>query len=216
MRLILLGAPGSGKGTQANSLSDYFKIKKISLGDILREEVKKDTDLGKKVIAYMEKGLLVPDEIVSLVVEQSLDNNGFVLDGYPRNLTQSKNLDTILQKKNLSLEAVVYLKVDKDVAIKRLSGRRVCKKCHANYHLETMPPKKEGVCDLCGSALIQRNDDKPEVIEKRWEVFQEEASPLFTYYQEKHKLLAVDANKSPEEVFENIIVELKNGKHSFL
>lgn len=216
MRLILLGAPGSGKGTQASRLSGYFKIKKISLGDILREEVKKGTDLGKKVITYMGKGLLVPDEIVSLLVEQSVDNSGFVLDGYPRNLNQARSLDTILEKKNFNLEAVVYLKVDKEIVIKRLSGRRVCKKCGANYHLETLPPKREGTCDFCGGELVQRDDDKPEVIEKRWEVFQEEAKSLLGYYQEKNKLITVDANGTPEQVFESIIMELKHGTRSFL
>jgi adenylate kinase len=208
MRLILLGAPGSGKGTQAKTLSEYYKTKRISLGDILREEVKKGTDLGKKVKGYMEKGVLVPDDIVSLVIEENIDRDGFIIDGYPRNISQAQNLDDILNKKGSNLDTAIYLDVNESIVIKRLSGRRVCKACGANFHIENMPPKRPGICDLCGAELIQRNDDKPEVIRKRWQVFEEESQPLINYYKEKKKLIVIDANREAEEVFEDIIKSL--------
>ncbi|MCD6229100.1 MAG: adenylate kinase [Candidatus Omnitrophica bacterium] len=211
MRIILLGAPGSGKGTQAKTMSEKLNIKRISLGDILREEVKKNTSLGEKVKEYMYKGLLVPDKIVSMVVEENIDSEDFVIDGYPRNTNQAKDLDNILSKKNLSLDKAIYLEVSQETAIKRLSGRRICKNCGANYHIENMPPKKEGICDICGGMLIQRKDDEPEVIKNRWTVFQKENVPLMNFYKEKDKLIIVDGNQTAEEVFQEILKKLNHG-----
>ncbi len=211
MRLILLGAPGSGKGTQAKTISEKLNIKRISLGDILREEVKKSTYLGEKVKEYMYKGLLVPDEIVSMVVEENIDREDFVIDGYPRNTNQAKDLDNILSKKNLSLDKAIYLEVSQETAIKRLSGRRICKDCGANYHIENMPPKKEGICDICGGMLVQRKDDEPEVIKNRWSVFQRESTPLMNFYKEKNRLIIVDANRNAEEVFQEILKKINHG-----
>jgi adenylate kinase len=216
MRLILLGAPGSGKGTQAYSISDYFKIKRISLGDLLREEVHRETDLGKQVKQYMEAGVLVPDQTVSLVIAHNLDQEGFVLDGYPRNISQGKTLDEILKEKKLQLDVALFLDVKESIVIERLSGRRVCRQCQANYHIHSLPSKVEGVCDNCQGALIQRSDDTRQVIEKRWTVFQEETGPLIEYYQEREILITIDANRGIKQVFEDIVAKLKNGKCSLL
>ncbi len=215
MRLVLLGAPGSGKGTQAKSISDHFKIKKIVLGDILREEVKKGTELGGKVRGYMQKGLLVPDDIVALVIKEHIDNQGFVMDGYPRNINQAHILDEILQEKNITLDRVIYLDVTQDTVMERLLGRRVCKRCGANYHIKNMPPKVENVCDICGGELVQREDDTYEVTKKRWEVFQKEAEAILDYYRKKGILISVDANKNAEEVFAEILTKLDtSGEYS--
>jgi adenylate kinase len=204
VKIILFGAPGSGKGTQAIVLSESYKLKRISLGDIFREEVKKDSPLGKEVKNYMEKGLLVPDTLVSKVVEENLNEENFILDGYPRNLNQAKTLDAILEKKGASVDAFIYLEVDEPTILERLTKRLVCKKCGANYHLINMPPKKTGLCDKCNSELIQRKDDTPEVIKKRWEVFLNENKSLLDYYKKKKKLVAIDARGDKDIVLVRI------------
>ncbi|MCK9614527.1 MAG: adenylate kinase [Candidatus Omnitrophica bacterium] len=204
MKIILFGAPGSGKGTQAIALSEHYKLKRISLGDIFREEVKKDSPLGKEVKSYMEKGLLVPDILVSKVIEENLNEENFILDGYPRNLNQAKTLDKILVKKGASIDAFIYLEVDEPTILERLTKRLVCKQCGANYHMVNMPPKKTGICDSCGSELIQRKDDTPEVIKKRWEVFLNENKSLLDYYKKKNKLIAIDARGNKDIVLVRI------------
>jgi len=204
VKIILFGAPGSGKGTQAIVLSENYKLKRISLGDIFREEVKKDSPLGKEVKNYMEKGLLVPDTLVSKVVEENLNEENFILDGYPRNLNQAKTLDAILEKKGASIDAFIYLEVDEPTILERLTKRLVCKKCGANYHLVNMPSKKTGLCDKCNSELIQRKDDTPEVIKKRWEVFLKENKSLLDYYKNKKKLVAIDASGNKDMVLARI------------
>jgi len=204
MKIILFGAPGSGKGTQATVLSEHFKLKKISLGDIFREEVKKDSKLGKEVKSYMEKGLLVPDELVSRVVEENVNEDNFLLDGYPRNINQAKTLDEILKKQGNDIDLFINLEVDEKTIIDRLSKRLVCKKCGANYHLINMPPKKANVCDKCSSELIQRKDDTPTVIKKRWEVFLKENKSLLDFYQKKGKLMIIDARGNKDDVFARI------------
>jgi len=204
VKIILFGAPGSGKGTQAIVLSEHYKLKRISLGDIFREEVKKDSSLGKEVKSYMEKGLLVPDALVSKVIEENLNEENFILDGYPRNLNQAKTLDKILEKKGESVDAFIYLEVDEPTILERLTKRLVCKKCGANYHMVNMPSKKTGICDSCGSELIQRKDDTPEVIKKRWEVFLNENKSLLDYYKTKNKLIAIDARGNKDIVLERI------------
>ncbi len=210
MNIVLLGAPGSGKGTQAERLSSYFKIKKIVLGDILRQEVKSKSLLGKKAKEYMEKGLLVPDKIVDEVMKKYINSGGFVIDGYPRNLHQAKSLDEILKEKGISLDKVFYLDVEKEIVIERLSGRRICKNCGAIFHIKNMPPKKEGICDFCGGVLYQREDDKPEVIEKRWQVFEKEIKVIVDYYKKQDKIVFLNGNKNKEEVFKGILENLQS------
>lgn len=204
MKLILFGSPGSGKGTQAVMLGEYLGVKRISLGDILREEVKKNTSLGKEVKQYMEKGLLVPDELVSRVIEEHVDDSGFVLDGYPRNLPQAKRLEQILAKKKSDIDICIYLDIDEQTIINRLSKRRICKNCGFNYHLQTMPPKVADRCDHCQGELIQRRDDTLEVIKKRWQVFFEENRRILDFYRKKGKLVTVDGHGNKEAVFEKI------------
>lgn len=210
MNLILFGAPGSGKGTQAVMLSEKLGIRRISLGDILREEVKNSTDLGAEVKEYMDKGLLVPDEVVAKVIASNIANKGFVLDGYPRNVNQAATLDSILNDKSIELDAVIYLDVDEDTIVKRLSKRLMCKSCDAIYHLDNMPPAKAGICDVCGAALIQRDDDKPDVIKKRWQVYMKDSKEILDFYSKKNKLIKVDARGNrKEEIFEKIKSQLQ-------
>ncbi|MDD5194503.1 MAG: adenylate kinase [Candidatus Omnitrophica bacterium] len=209
MRIILFGAPGSGKGTQAVVLSEHYKAKKISLGDILREEVKKNSLLGTQVKSYMEKGLLVPDELVSRVIEQNINNGSFILDGYPRNVSQAIALDQIMKNKEVDYDAFIYLDVDEKTIIDRLSKRLVCKGCGANYHLVNMPPKKDGVCDSCQGELIQRKDDTPEVIKKRLEVFLKESRSILDFYQKHGKLIKVNASGDKDQVLAQIKKTLK-------
>ncbi len=209
MNLVLFGAPGSGKGTQAVTLSERFDLARISLGDILRSEVKENSDLGQEVKGYMEKGVLVPDDLVAKVIENHIKSGGFILDGYPRNLAQAKTLAKILKKNKIDIDRFIYLETDRDTIVNRLSKRMVCKSCGANYHLENMPPKKSGICDVCGAKLIQRKDDTPEVILKRWEVFLKESADLIDFYQKQGKLFKVDGSADKDSVFEKIKVEVQ-------
>ncbi|UCG35124.1 MAG: adenylate kinase [Candidatus Omnitrophota bacterium] len=209
MKVILFGAPGSGKGTQAPLLSKHLNVATISLGDILREEVKRDSELGREVKGYMEKGALVPDGVVARVIEENVDKEGFILDGYPRNLAQAKNLEEVLQKKGQGIDAFIYFEVDEDTVINRLSKRIVCKKCGALYHLVNMPPAHEGVCDVCQGSLYQRKDDNPTVIKKRLEVFMQESRNVVDFYRDCGKLITVDARKEKDDVFAQIKEKLK-------
>jgi len=213
MKMVLFGAPGSGKGTQAKELAEHYNVNKISLGDILREEVKKDSFLGSTVKDYMEKGVLVPDDVVAKVIEENIGNGSFILDGYPRNLSQAVYLDNILSKKNTALDIAVYLDVDSQTIIKRLQMRRVCLKCGANYHLVNMPPKKEGICDLCGAELVQRKDDNPEVIKERLNVFLNESKPLLDFYKKKDILINIDARRDKNAVLSEIKKIIEDGKY---
>ena len=207
MNVVLFGAPGSGKGTQAPDLAALINAKTISLGDMLRDEVKADSDLGKEVKGYMEKGLLAPDELVSRVIEENI-TDGFILDGFPRNVAQAKTLDDILQKKGLALDKCLYFSVDEKTVVERLSKRRICRQCGKLYHLVNMPSKKEGICDVCGGELYQRKDDNAEVIKKRWEVFLQEGSKVVDYYKQQDKLLSVDARDHKDVVLERIKAQL--------
>ena len=209
MNIILFGSPGSGKGTQAMLLADFLGIRKISLGDILREEVRKGSNLGEEVKNYMECGALVPDELVSRVVEENIDKRGFLLDGYPRNLNQAEKLDEILNKNNNDIDSIIYLDIDEQTIVNRLSMRRVCKSCSANYSLTNLPVKDEGICDRCGNKLTRRSDDDPEVIKSRWQVFSQEADKILNFYQKKGKLVKVDGRGEIREVFERIKKELQ-------
>lgn len=209
MKLVLLGAPGSGKGVQSVMLSERFGVRRVCLGDILREEVKKDTSLGREIKQYMDKGLLVPDEVVSSVVKENLGDGGFILDGYPRTLSQAEKLDEILKEKGICLDAAIYLDVDENTVVRRLTARRVCKECGKIYNLQTMPPKKEGICDECGGKLIVRSDDREEVVRKRWKVFMESNAPILAFYQQRKKLIKVNAEGDKKVVFSRIEKELE-------
>jgi adenylate kinase len=208
MNLILLGAPGSGKGTQAKFLVRKYSIPQISTGDILREEVKSGTVLGLKAKEYMDKGQLVPDEVVVGMVEERVKKGdcraGFILDGFPRTVAQADALEGTLQRMKKALSRVILVNVDEDELVKRLTGRRVCEKCGAGYHVIFDPPKQEGVCDKCQGKLYQRDDDKESTIRNRLKVYNNQTAPLIEYYQKKQLLSVVDGMGSIEEIFGRI------------
>ena len=208
MNLILLGAPGSGKGTQAKFLVQKYSIPQISTGDILREEVKSGTVLGLKAKEYMDKGQLVPDEVVVGMVEERVKKGdctaGFILDGFPRTVAQADALKGTLQRMKKALSRVILVNVDEDELVKRLTGRRVCEKCGAGYHVIFDPPKQEGVCDKCQGKLYQRDDDKESTIRNRLKVYNNQTAPLIEYYQKKQLLSVVDGMGSIEEIFGRI------------
>jgi len=200
---IFIGPPGSGKGTQAKKISEFLNYSFISTGDILREEVKKKTKLGNMAKKYMEKGELVPDDLMLKIIKKNLKKKkGVILDGFPRTINQAKGLDEILKNKSLKIDSVFYLKVKDEEIIKRLSSRRICPKCQNIYNLITKKPKNDEVCDICNVKLIQRDDDKEEVIIKRLKVYNEETKELLNYY--KDKILEIDGEGNPEDVFERI------------
>ncbi|MFA5063200.1 MAG: adenylate kinase [Candidatus Omnitrophota bacterium] len=213
MRIVLLGPPGAGKGTQAKRLAERLSLPHISTGDILRQNVKDATALGKEAKDYMERGLLVPDELMSKMLlerfSQSDIKKGFILDGYPRNFSQAQTLEEIFKQKNLDVDMVVYLDSSDSVIIQRLSGRLVCSVCGANFHIRNMPPKNKGVCDKCQGALFQRSDDREETIKKRLEVYKNEVSSLIKYYQDKKKLYRLAADGDAGLVLEEIIALTK-------
>ncbi len=209
MKIIMLGAPGAGKGTQAKKLAAKYSIPHISTGDIFRANIKNGTELGKKAKVFMDQGLLVPDElVVDLVVDRFKEadcENGYVLDGFPRTIPQAKALDEALAKNSDAVEYAIDVDVPDEKIISRMAGRRACVGCGATYHLVTIPPKKEGICDVCGGELILRDDDKPETVEKRLKVYHEQTQPLIDYYQNKGILRSVDGTKDLEVVFDEIV-----------
>jgi adenylate kinase len=209
MRIILLGPPGAGKGTQAKSLAEKLKLPHISTGDILRENVARKTQLGEEAQGFMNKGVLVPDELVIKMLVQRLENPdtkaGFILDGFPRNLNQAKVLDDLLGKMQMEIELVIYLDASEPVIIQRLSGRLVCRKCNANFHVTNMPPKVTGTCDICGGELYQRADDKEETIKKRLVVYEKETSSLIDYYSSSGKLKKMSADGDAAIVLNKIV-----------
>lgn len=209
LRAVLLGPPGAGKGTQAVRLVEKYEIPHISTGDIFRKNIKEGTELGKKAQEYMNAGALVPDELVVDLVKDRLQQddckNGFLLDGFPRTIFQAEKLDEFLSESNLKMDIVINLKVEKEALIKRLTGRRVCKDCGASYHIVNIPPKKEGVCDICGGELIQRKDDNIETVENRINVYEEQTAPLIGYYKEAGSLVDFDGDASLDEVFDAIV-----------
>ena len=204
MRAILLGPPGCGKGTQAKILIDTYSIPQIATGDILREALKKGTPLGKQAQSYMDKGQLVPDDLVIQIIEERLKQDdcagGFILDGFPRTIAQAEALDKTLTAMGLTLEHVFNIEVGDDELIKRLTGRRICKSCGASYHTIFNPPQKEGRCDTCQGELYQRDDDKEETIRNRLTVYQDQTAPLITFYHEKKILSSIDGVGSIEQI----------------
>ncbi len=209
MKIIMLGAPGAGKGTQAKMIADKYGVPHISTGDIFRANIKDGTELGKKAKTYMDQGLLVPDElVVDLVVDRFKNDdckNGYVLDGFPRTIPQAEALDAALAKTNDSMDYAINIDVPDDNIITRMGGRRACVGCGATYHVVNIPPKKEGICDRCGGELILRDDDKPETVKKRLDVYHEQTQPLIDYYTKKGIIKDVDGTKAMDDVFKAIV-----------
>lgn len=213
MKLIFIGPPGAGKGTQAVLISKEFNIPHISTGDLLRQAVKEKTAVGLKTEAYIKKGELVPDEIVTEITAERLkksdSQSGFILDGYPRTLTQAQSLDRSLISLKLNIDAVMYFKTSTKIIIQRLSGRRICSQCGANYHLINMPPKKEGRCDSCGGKLYQRDDDQEKTILNRLQVYERQSASLIDYYREKNILKEISGDLEASVVFDLLLKMFK-------
>ncbi len=213
MNIVLLGAPGAGKGTQAVRMTKKYSIPHISTGDILRSRIKDGSEIGIKAKGYVESGSLVPDEIVIAMVKDRLQeedcNNGFILDGFPRNKNQAEELDSCLKELEKDIDVALNFDASEEVVMMRLSGRRVCSACGATYHITNVPSKVEGICDECGEGLIQRKDDRKETIKNRLCVYKESAEPLLAYYKEKNKLVTVPADKDYREI-EILIDEMFN------
>lgn len=213
MKIIMLGAPGAGKGTQAKMLADKYGIPHISTGDIFRANIKNGTELGTKAKEYMDKGLLVPDELTcDLVVDRIKQEDcekGYILDGFPRTIPQAECLDNALESMNDKIDYAVNVDVPDENIIKRMSGRRACVGCGATYHIVYNPTKEEGICDRCGKELILRDDDKPETVENRLKVYHEQTQPLIDYYNNKGALQEVDGTKDMQEVFDAIVTVLE-------
>ncbi len=209
MKIIMLGAPGAGKGTQAKQIAGKYSIPHISTGDIFRANIKNGTELGKKAKEYMDQGLLVPDELTcDLVVDrigQDDCKNGFVLDGFPRTIPQAEALTDALNKLGEKMDYAIDVDVPDENIVKRMSGRRACLDCGATYHVVSIPPKKEGICDACGNKLVLRDDDKPETVQKRLDVYHEQTQPLIDYYKKAGILKSVDGTQPMEDVFAEIV-----------
>lgn len=209
LRTVLLGPPGAGKGTQAVRIVEKYNVPHISTGDIFRENIKNGTELGKKAQEYMNKGELVPDDLViDLATSRLLEDdckNGFLLDGFPRTVYQAEKLDEFLTAHGMKLDKVIDIEVGKEELITRLTGRRVCKKCGASYHVVNIPPKKEGICDICGGELFQRADDTVETVENRIEVYNEQTMPLVDYYKRADNIVTIDGALPLETVFAEIV-----------
>ena len=212
MRAVLLGPPGAGKGTQAVKLVKKYGVPQISTGDIFRKNIKEGTELGKKAQEYMNAGKLVPDELVVDLVKDRLMQedcaNGYLLDGFPRTIYQAEQLDKFLEEAGQKLDAVINFEVGHDELMVRLTGRRVCKKCGASYHIVNIPPKVEGICDRCGGELEQRKDDTVETAENRIAVYEESTAPLIGYYEKTGALKNFNAEKDHDEVFKEIVAEI--------
>ena len=215
MRLILVGPPGAGKGTQAKRVIEEFDIPHISTGDIFRKNIKEKTELGQKVEGLLAEGKLVPDELTIEIVWDRLDQedckNGFLLDGFPRTIPQAEALDEGLAKRGLKLDRVLNIDVDKDSLVKRLSGRRVCPNCGASYHIDNNPPKVEGICDVCQTPVIQREDDKEETVLDRIKVYDSQTKPLVDFYNKQDLVFTVDGTLPIDEITNKLVTELKKG-----
>lgn len=207
MNLIMLGAPGAGKGTQAQKLAAHLKIPQISTGDMLRQAVAEGTQLGMEAKKYMDAGKLVPDEVVVGIVKERLQKedckNGVILDGFPRTLEQAKALDEITR-----IKCVINIDVPEEILVERITGRRSCKKCGAVYHVKYNPPKNKDRCDVCGENLYQRDDDREETVRKRLETYRSQTKVLIDYYAAQQKLVEIDGNRDIEAIFKDILVKL--------
>ncbi len=208
MKIIMLGAPGAGKGTQAQLIAEKYQIPHISTGDIFRANIKAGTQLGKEARQYMDQGLLVPDELtVKILLDRVAQEDcagGYVLDGFPRTIPQAQVLDEALAKQGEKIDYAIDVNVPDENIIRRMSGRRACLACGATYHIEHVPPKQEGICDHCGQKLVLRDDDKPETVKNRLKVYHEQTQPLIEYYTEQGILRTVDGTRSMAEVFDAV------------
>ncbi len=208
MKLLIMGRPGAGKGTQAVNIKEYYKIPHISTGDMFRAAIKNETKLGLLAKSYMDKGGLVPDEVTIGIVEERLleddCKNGFLLDGFPRTINQAIALDSFLTKNGVKLDAVLDVNVKPEILVRRMVGRRVCKTCGATFHVEFNAPKVEGICDNCGSQLIQRADDTEATAKNRLEVYDNNTAPLLEYYKKQNILKTVDGDQPLDKVFDDI------------
>lgn len=216
MQLLFLGAPGAGKGTQCKMLAEKKGLTHLSSGDLLREAVKQQTKAGLRAKEYMDGGNLVPDEVLIEMFGEVLSKpdmkQGFILDGFPRNLAQAKSLDELLSKLNLTLSQVINLETTDEILEERITGRRVCpnKECNSVFHIKFKPPKTEGICDNCKTELSHRTDDKPDVVKKRLEVYREQTEPLINYYGKKGLLKSVPGEAAPEAVFDELLKSLNS------
>ena len=212
MKIIMLGAPGAGKGTQAKMIADKYGVPHVSTGDIFRANIKNGTELGMEAKKYMDQGLLVPDELTVKIlldrVSQPDCKNGYVLDGFPRTIPQAEVLDKALAELGESIDYAIDVDVPDENIVKRMSGRRACVSCGATYHVVHVPPKKEGICDRCGSELILRDDDKPETVKNRLDVYHEQTQPLIDFYTKKGVLKTVDGTVDMQDVFKAIVAIL--------
>jgi len=208
MNLILMGLPGAGKGTQAERIVGKYGLPHISTGDMFRTAIKEETELGKKAKSYMDAGELVPDDVTIGIVRERLGKadcqKGFLLDGFPRTTAQAEALDNLLADMGRRIDAVLYIDVDRDSLLERLTGRRICSQCGATYHITLNPPKEEGVCDKCGGQLYQRDDDKIETVKTRLEVNEKQQKPLLDFYNKKNCLQEIDGNQDIDDVFASI------------
>lgn len=205
MKIIMLGAPGAGKGTQAKMIADTYGLPHVSTGDIFRMNIKNGTQLGMEAKTYMDQGLLVPDELTVRIlldrVAQEDCKNGYVLDGFPRTIPQAEVLEDALTKLGDQIDFAINVEVPDENIIRRMGGRRACLSCGATYHIEHVPPKKEGICDVCGQQLVLRDDDKPETVKNRLRVYQEQTQPLIDFYTKKGVLRSVDGTQDMQDVF---------------
>lgn len=209
MKIIMLGAPGAGKGTQAKLISEKYGIPHISTGDIFRANIKEGTGLGKEAKEYIDKGQLVPDELTVRIlldrVEKDDCKNGYVLDGFPRTIPQAQVLDNEVAKLGDKIDYAIDVEVPDENIIRRMGGRRACPKCGATYHIEHIPPKKEGICDACGEKLMLRDDDKPETVKNRLDVYHKQTQPLIDHYSKQNILRTVDGTADMNDVFDSIV-----------
>ena len=216
MKIVLLGPPGAGKGTQANSISNRYSIPHISTGDIFRKNISENTPLGIEAKSYMDNGQLVPDEVTINMVKDRLQQddckNGYLLDGFPRTVHQAEALDNFLTEREESIDTALLIEVPKEFILERMTGRRVCPSCGASYHIKFNPPTNDGKCDLCGSDVIQRKDDTEETVKERLDVYENQTQPLIDFYKNKKQLSVVDGTQAINEVFESICKILGSDK----
>ncbi|MBE3597227.1 MAG: adenylate kinase [Hydrogenibacillus sp.] len=215
MNLILMGLPGAGKGTQAERIREAYGIPHISTGDMFRAAVSAGTTLGQEAKRYMDQGALVPDAVTIGIVRERLTEadarNGFLLDGFPRTVPQAEALEAMLRDIGRAIDRVLYIDVPHDILVRRLTGRRICRQCGATYHLEFNPPKNPGVCDRCGGALYQRDDDKPETVETRLHVNREQTAPLLDFYRARRLLAVIDGLGAIDDVFRRLRAAIEKG-----